>query len=170
MKYYKKTKAVKKYIKETIINPFLVRCATFTIKVSVVLFIISFFTNKIFGIIAVILFIISGCILGFLETNEEYTKEEEEEIDRYYGQNIFEEKRKEQEILSAKIEAENIRQQELREIRRAIADEPIRCPKCESTQISSDRRGWNVVTGVYGSSQVMVTCLRCGHQWKAGQK
>lgn len=67
--------------------------------------------------------------------------------------------------------------------KRIKADEPIRCPKCGSTQITAGKKGFSVgkaaigasiapvgvLAGGIGSNKIMVTCLKCGHQWKAGK-
>lgn len=45
----------------------------------------------------------------------------------------------------------------------------IHCSKCGSVQIHSEKRGWRVTTGLIGSSQIMITCLQCGHKWKVGK-
>lgn len=74
---------------------------------------------------------------------------------------------------------------EVQEEKRRKADEPIRCPKCGSTQITSGRKGFStgkavvgdlvagpvggLLLGGKGSNKIMVTCLKCGHQWKAGK-
>ena len=39
------------------------------------------------------------------------------------------------------------------------------CPKCGSTEFHSGKRGWNIWTGLLGSSKVIMTCLKCGHKW-----
>jgi tellurium resistance protein TerD len=64
-----------------------------------------------------------------------------------------------------------------------MPDDTLRCPKCGSTQVSADKKGFGflkaaagaVLTGGYGllggfigSRKVLVTCLKCGKQWKAG--
>jgi hypothetical protein len=56
----------------------------------------------------------------------------------------------------------------------------IRCPKCKSTQITSNKKGFSVgkaaagviltggigvVAGAIGSNNVEVTCLSCGNAW-----
>lgn len=62
--------------------------------------------------------------------------------------------------------------------------EEIVCPKCNSNQISSNQKGFsgsNAVAGamvggavmgmgmgMVGSNQIVVTCLKCGNQFKAG--
>ena len=51
-----------------------------------------------------------------------------------------------------------------------MADEtPVTCPKCGSTQIHAEKRGWNLLTGFIGSGQIVLTCLKCGHKFKPGQ-
>lgn len=64
-----------------------------------------------------------------------------------------------------------------------ISNMPIRCPKCGSSQLSANNKGFGVgkaivggvalggiglLGGFIGSSKVKITCLQCGHQWKAG--
>lgn len=44
------------------------------------------------------------------------------------------------------------------------------CPKCMSTNIHAEKRGWKLTTGLLGSSKIMITCLNCGHKWRAGKK
>lgn len=44
----------------------------------------------------------------------------------------------------------------------------VKCPKCLSTQTSANKRGMTVTTGLIGSQTVYITCLQCGHRWKAG--
>ena len=60
------------------------------------------------------------------------------------------------------------------------------CPKCGSTSLSADKKGFSttkaivgtllvdpligVVAGSTGKNKVIVTCLKCGHQWPAGNK
>ena len=43
------------------------------------------------------------------------------------------------------------------------------CPKCHSTSIHAEKRGWKVTTGLIGSSKIVVTCLNCGHKFKPGK-
>jgi RNA polymerase subunit RPABC4/transcription elongation factor Spt4 len=62
-------------------------------------------------------------------------------------------------------------------------EEPIRCPRCGSTQVTANKKGFGVgkalvggfltggvglLAGFLGSGEVMVTCVKCGKQWKAG--
>ena len=65
------------------------------------------------------------------------------------------------------------------------ADENItRCPKCGSTSLSADKKGFGIgkavvgaavagpiglMAGNIGAKKVRVTCLKCGHQFWAGK-
>jgi DNA-directed RNA polymerase subunit RPC12/RpoP len=64
------------------------------------------------------------------------------------------------------------------------ANGEIRCPKCGSTQITANKKGFGVgkavvgavtvgavgvAAGLIGKNQVEVTCLACGHKWKVGK-
>lgn len=61
----------------------------------------------------------------------------------------------------------------------------VYCPKCLSTSISANQKGFGfargaigatigldvgLIAGGIGSKKVICTCLKCGHQWKAGKK
>lgn len=62
--------------------------------------------------------------------------------------------------------------------------EEIVCPKCHSNQVSANKKGFsagNAIAGnmlggavmgmgmgMAGSNQVVITCLKCGNQFKAG--
>ena len=63
-------------------------------------------------------------------------------------------------------------------------DDRLRCPKCRCTQLSAHKRGMKgstaclgalllgplgVLCGLKGANQVIVTCLKCGHQWTRGR-
>ncbi|BAY42220.1 hypothetical protein NIES2111_66160 (plasmid) [Nostoc sp. NIES-2111] len=58
---------------------------------------------------------------------------------------------------------------------------PISCPKCGSTQLDSNKKGFNIgqalvggvltggiglAAGFWGSNEIRLNCLRCGHRWK----
>ncbi len=45
----------------------------------------------------------------------------------------------------------------------------VRCPKCRSTQIHAEKRGWSLWTGLIGSGAVVITCLQCGNKFKPGK-
>ena len=60
----------------------------------------------------------------------------------------------------------------------------IHCPKCNSTQIVANKKGFSgkkavvgavltggigIVAGTFGSKKIIITCLACGHQFKPGQ-
>lgn len=47
---------------------------------------------------------------------------------------------------------------------------PISCPKCGCTHLSANKKGFSYWTGAIGSQKVYITCLRCGHRWKAGDR
>lgn len=61
----------------------------------------------------------------------------------------------------------------------------VRCPKCGSTQFTSNQKGYShgkaclgwclglgilsIFCGGMGKNKILVTCLSCGHQWRAGK-
>lgn len=64
------------------------------------------------------------------------------------------------------------------------ASEPVRCPKCRSTSISTVNKGFSagkaiagaaiagdvgVVAGALGSNKVLNVCQKCGHKWEPGK-
>lgn len=53
---------------------------------------------------------------------------------------------------------------------RVLADpkpeEPVHCPKCSSTQISTGARGFSMVWGFFGADSTVNRCAKCGHKWK----
>jgi hypothetical protein len=63
-------------------------------------------------------------------------------------------------------------------------DETVRCPKCDSAQVTAGTKGFGLgkaagglvlagpvglLGGLIGSKNIMVGCLACGHRWAAGQ-
>ena len=59
----------------------------------------------------------------------------------------------------------------------------VRCPRCQSNQISTQKKGMSggsaccgallvgplgLLCGLQGANKVIVTCLKCGHQWSRG--
>jgi len=72
----------------------------------------------------------------------------------------------------------------INKIRERQMNNEVRCPVCGSTQISAGNKGFGLgkatagglllgpvglLGGLLGSKKVMVTCLNCGKQWKAGE-
>ena len=67
---------------------------------------------------------------------------------------------------------------------RTTGIDQVKCPKCGSTQISANKKGFQltraagatylfgplgIVAGFLGSNAVIVTCLKCGNQWEPGK-
>jgi len=65
----------------------------------------------------------------------------------------------------------------------AVDANSVRCPRCGCTQLSTEKRGMSggsaccgalllgplgVLCGLHGANKVMITCLKCGHQWSRG--
>lgn len=63
-------------------------------------------------------------------------------------------------------------------------EDQIKCPKCSSTQITADKKGFSgkkavagalltggigLLAGTLGSNKVIITCLACGHKFKPGE-
>lgn len=77
------------------------------------------------------------------------------------------------------------KQQENERVKRLEAEGIAYCPKCHSTSLSAQKKGFGIgkavvgaaltggiglVAGNIGSKKVRVTCLKCGHQFWAGKK
>jgi len=45
---------------------------------------------------------------------------------------------------------------------------PIQCPRCGSNQVSANKRGWTITTGLLGSNLILITCLKCEKEFKPG--
>lgn len=60
-------------------------------------------------------------------------------------------------------------------------EESVRCPRCRSTQLTANKKGFGLgkaaagglllgpvglLGGFLGSSKVKITCLKCGYTWK----
>ena len=65
-----------------------------------------------------------------------------------------------------------------------MAEQEIKCPKCGSTQLTANKKGFGLgkaaiggiltggiglLGGFIGSGKVVITCLKCGHSWKPGK-
>lgn len=45
-------------------------------------------------------------------------------------------------------------------------DAAVTCPKCGSTQVRAEKRGWDLTTGFLGSSKTYITCMQCGDRFR----
>ena len=67
------------------------------------------------------------------------------------------------------------------ESRIALEEAPLRCPRCKSSYITANKKGFGLgkalvggvltggvglLAGFIGSGKVKCTCLKCGHEWK----
>jgi DNA-directed RNA polymerase subunit RPC12/RpoP len=63
-------------------------------------------------------------------------------------------------------------------------NDQIKCPKCSSTQLTANKKGFNgkkafagavltggvgLLAGTIGSNKILITCLSCGNQFKPGE-
>jgi len=87
---------------------------------------------------------------------------------------------------SRQVEAKRLHQMEEKERIAQMDREGIAyCPKCHSTSLSANKKGFGIgkalvgtliagpiglAAGGLGSGKVRVTCLRCGHQFWAGKR
>ena len=85
-----------------------------------------------------------------------------------------------------KREQKKLEEQELKErIKQMDKEGIVYCPKCYSTQVSANKRGFKMsravvagtltlgaglLAGAAGKNKIEVTCLKCGHKWKVGKK
>lgn len=47
-----------------------------------------------------------------------------------------------------------------------IITDTIKCPICHSTQISTGKKGFSLMTGFIGANKTVNRCAKCGHVWK----
>lgn len=47
-----------------------------------------------------------------------------------------------------------------------LSEDTIRCPRCNSTAITTGNRGYSLVWGFIGSGKTVNRCGKCGHTWK----
>ena len=45
----------------------------------------------------------------------------------------------------------------------------LRCPKCGSTSITTEERGYDIMWGFLGSSRKKNLCQKCGYKWWPGR-
>lgn len=66
-----------------------------------------------------------------------------------------------------------------------MAENQVTCPKCGSSQITAQKRGFKVgravatglgvgvagalLAGAAGKDKIIITCLQCGHEWRPGR-
>lgn len=91
---------------------------------------------------------------------------------------------KKQEELKEKKVLKKQEEQELKDrIKQMDKEGIVYCPKCYSTQITANKKGFSlgkaatgslvaggVLLGAVGKNKIEVTCLKCGNKWKAGKK
>lgn len=47
----------------------------------------------------------------------------------------------------------------------------VRCPKCGSTSITTEKRGYDIMWGFLESERIVYNvCQNCGHKWKPGKR
>ena len=71
-------------------------------------------------------------------------------------------------LYEKRIEERNKRSEELHkkwERERAIRNTP-RCPRCNSTAITTGARGYSMISGFIGSSKTVNRCGNCGYKWE----
>ena len=82
-----------------------------------------------------------------------------------------------------KREQKKAEERELKDkIKQMDKDGIVYCPKCYSTQVTANKKGFSigkaaagsliaggVLLGAVGRNKIEVTCLKCGHKWKAGK-
>ncbi|WP_346891210.1 hypothetical protein [Clostridium sp. UBA3887] len=114
---------------------------------------------------------------------ENKRKEEEKELEKARKKEEREMRREERRrrIMASNPEFAN----RLQPTTRSSHDNVARCPKCGSVSITADKKGFSLAKGAlgvatvgaygaiaagHGKNKVIVTCLKCGHQWKPGKK
>lgn len=53
----------------------------------------------------------------------------------------------------------------LGEKKTVIKPEKLRCPRCQSTLVTTGQRGFSIWTGFIGSNKTVNRCGKCGHSW-----
>ena len=83
-----------------------------------------------------------------------------------------------------KREQKKLEEQELKDrIKQMDKEGIVYCPKCFSTQVTANKKGFSLgkaaagtliaggpLLGAIGRNKIEVTCLKCGNKWKAGKK
>ena len=77
---------------------------------------------------------------------------------------------KRMDIAKEKKEQKKEEKQELKDrIKQMDKDGIAYCPKCYSTDLSVNKRGYTFTTGIIGMNKLKVTCLKCGNKFKPGK-
>lgn len=42
----------------------------------------------------------------------------------------------------------------------------VKCPKCNSISIATMKRGFSMVTGMFGANKLYNVCQKCGYKWR----
>lgn len=151
----------------------------------------------------VIFFFIAWGIIAFIMSVHQNIKQADKLAEEKKQQRIAEvgyetwQKEHQEEISAKQLELQKQRDLQIQEkkearqqylqvqqsIKQADANSPVKCPKCGSTQISADKKGFGVgkavigaavagpiglVGGNIGAKKVRITCLKCGNSWMAG--
>ena len=83
-----------------------------------------------------------------------------------------------------KREQKKLEKQELKDrIKQMDKEGIVYCPKCYSTSLSANKKGFSFgkaaagmliaggpLLGAIGKNKIEITCLKCGYKWKAGKK
>ena len=81
-------------------------------------------------------------------------------------------------------EEKKAEKQELKErIKQMDKEGIVYCPKCYSTSLSANKKGFSLgkaaagmliaggpLLGAIGKNKIEITCLKCGYKWKPGKK
>lgn len=114
---------------------------------------------------------------AFIEAT--YMQEHADEVKDIFDPELREKRLAAEEAECAKEEAQKREEQRKKE----IASLPVRCPKCHSTSISTQKRGFKVgrgvavaaltgfvdvgaIAGAVGAGKYINVCQKCGHKWK----
>lgn len=75
------------------------------------------------------------------------------------------------EAAKEKREQKKAEEQELKDrIKQMDKEGIVYCPKCYSTDLTANKRGWKMTTGLIGRNKIEITCLKCGNKFKPGKK
>lgn len=121
---------------------------------------------------------------SFVANTSETSKIKKAELDlAYYKANLEMQQQalllKQEEL--AEMRRQTKRQQEQIELQRKQYDKMMKCPRCGSTSLSGNKKGYGIGKGVIGAAvfgplgliagnlgagDVVVTCMKCGHKFK----